>query len=247
MNDRFADAHEMVPGQREPRHYLVKRHLSRMLSDFRPGVRIPGERELASLVGTSRSTVRQAVAELVTEGFLVKQQGSGTYIAEPKLSWPLQLSGFSEQAVSSGLTVDTTLVSAERLPAAPELADLLQIGAGEPIYRVARVRTVNGTPMALEHSHLSGQRFPGLDSALGRSGSLYGLLQRRWDVKVTGATETIEAAPASVREAKLLSTEVGSLLLLLCRHSFDAEGDPVEWVRSWYRGDRYKLVASLGS
>lgn len=246
MNDWLADAHEAVPGQREPRHYLVKRHLSRMLADFRPGIRIPGERELASRLGTSRTTVRQAVAELVTEGFLVRQHGSGTYVAEPKLSWPLLLSGFSEQAVSSGLTVETTLVSAERVPAPPELADLLQIGVGEPVYRVARVRTVNGTPMALEQSHLSAQRFPGLASALGGSGSLYELLLRRWDVKVVGATETIEAVPASVREAKLLSAEVGSLLLLLCRHSFDAGGDPVEWVRSWYRGDRYKLVASLG-
>ena len=61
-----------------------------------------------------------------------------------------------------------------------------------------------------------------------------------------GAVETIETAPATPGEARLLDTDVGAPMMMLSRHSFDATNTPVQWVRSWYRGDRYKFVATLG-
>lgn len=230
----------------EPKYYVVKRHLLGLLPDFGPGVPLPTERELASALSTSRTTVRQALTELVTEGRLVRRHGSGTYVAEPKLAWPLQMASFTQQAASSGLEVETAFVSAERVRATDELAGLLGIARGAPVHRLERLRKVNGTPMALEQSHLSATRFPGLTRAVRRTGSLYQVLTDQWGVKVVGAVETIETAPASTREAGLLETDVGAPMMMLSRHSFDASGVPVEWVRSWYRGDRYKFVANLG-
>jgi GntR family transcriptional regulator len=100
--------------------------------------------------------------------------------------------------------------------------------------------------MALEQSHLSAGRFPALARALRRTGSLYQVLAEKWDITIVRAVETIETVPASPREAGLLDTDVGSPMMMLSRHSFDAQNEPVEWVRSWYRGDRYKFVATLG-
>jgi len=116
-----------VQEKAEPKYYVVKRHLLGLLPDFGPGVALPTERELASLLSTSRSTVRQALTELVTEGRLVRRHGSGTYIAEPKLAWPLQMSSFTEQAASSGLIVESSFIAAERIRATDELAQLLQV------------------------------------------------------------------------------------------------------------------------
>jgi GntR family transcriptional regulator len=230
----------------EPKYYVVKRHLLGLLPDFSPGVPLPTERELASVLSTSRTTVRQALTELVTEGRLVRRHGSGTYVAEPKLAWPLQMSSFTEQAASSGLVVETSFVSAERIRATDELAELLRVARGASVHRLERLRKVNGAPMALEQSHLSAARFPGLARAVRRTGSLYQVLAEQWDIKVVRAVETIETAPASTREAGLLDTDVGAPMMMLSRHSFDASDEPVEWVRSWYRGDRYKFVATLG-
>jgi GntR family transcriptional regulator len=231
--------------RREPKYYLVKRHLLDLIAELAPGEPVPTERELADLVATSRTTVRQALSELVIEGRLVRRQGSGTYVAEPKLAWPLQMSSFTEQAASSGLKVDTTLLSAERIAANEEIAELLKIKIGAPVHRIERLREVNGAPMALEQSHLSARRFPGLAKALRQTGSLYQVLSESWNVRVVRAIETIETGPASPRESELLATDTGSPLLILSRHSFDAESKPVEWVRSWYRGDRYTFVARL--
>jgi GntR family transcriptional regulator len=232
---------------REPKYYLVKRHLLELIAEYQPGTAVPTERELAELANTSRTTVRQALSELVTEGRLVRRQGSGTYVAEPKLAWPLQMSSFTEQAASSGLKVETTLVSAERVPATDEIAERLQLKVGALVHRIERLREVNGSPMALEQSHLSARRFPGLARSLRQTGSLYQVLQNEWGVSAVSAVETIETAPASPREAGLLATDTGAPMLILSRHSWDAEGQPVEWVRSWYRGDRYTFVARLGN
>jgi GntR family transcriptional regulator len=236
-----------VQEKSEPKYYLVKRHLLGLLPDFSPGVPLPTERELASALMTSRTTVRQALTELVIEGRLVRRHGSGTYVAEPKLAWPLQMASFTEQAASSGLVVETSFIAAERIRATDELAELLEIKPGAPVHRLERLRKVNGAPMALEQSHLSAARFPGLARAVRKTGSLYQVLGEQWDIKVVGAVETIETAPASPREAGLLETDVGAPMMMLSRHSFDAARAPVEWVRSWYRGDRYKFVAALGS
>lgn len=230
---------------KKPKYYLVKSHLLGLTESMQPGATLPTERELASSLGTSRTTVRQATTELVAEGRLERRQGSGTFVTEPKLAWPLQMSSFTEQAISSGLMVKTTLISAVRLPAAPGVAAALNVARGTRVHRLERVRWVNDSPMAFEQSHLVAARFPGLAKAVRRCGSLYQVLHEQWGISVIEAIETIETGPASPRESELLATDTGAPMLILTRHSFDANGEPVEWVRSWYRGDRYTFVAKL--
>ncbi|MDT4892310.1 MAG: GntR family transcriptional regulator, nutrient-sensing system regulator, partial [Pseudonocardiales bacterium] len=230
---------------KEPKYYLVKRHLLGLAETMLPGSALPTERELAASLGTSRTTVRQATTELITEGRLQRRQGSGTFVTEPKLAWPLQMSSFTEQAASSGLVVETTLVSALRIPATADVAAALKIKEGARVHCLERVRSVNGSPMALERSHLVAARFPGLAKSIRRRGSLYEVLREDWNIKLVEAIETIETGPATPRESELLSTDTGTPMLILTRHTFDDTGEPVEWVRSWYRGDRYTFVAKL--
>ena len=99
--------------------------------------------------------------------------------------------------------------------------------------------------MAIETTHLVASRFPGLTRRLGDSVSLYELLANEYDIHLAEAEETIETVPAPPKEAELLNTTVGYPMLLLSRHSRDVSGRAVEYVRSFYRGDRYKFVAHL--
>lgn len=99
--------------------------------------------------------------------------------------------------------------------------------------------------MAIETTHLSAKRFPALRRSLVKYTSLYTALAEVYDVHLAEAEETIETSLATPREAGLLGTDVGLPMLMLSRHSLDRQGEPVEWVRSVYRGDRYKFVARL--
>ena len=236
---------EAVP--REPKYYLVKRHLLELIASLPPGSPVPTERELTAELATSRTTVRQALSELVGEGRLVRRQGSGTYVAEPKIRWPLEMTSFTEQAAAAGYSASVRLLEAGRGRASEEVAARLTVRVGAPVYVVERLRLVDAAPMAVETSQLSVARFPGLLRHLRGSSSLYQVLADAYGVVPVAAEETIETAAASPREADLLGTETGSPMLVLSRHSFDADDEPVEWVRSWYRGDRYTFVARLSA
>ena len=238
-------ANERTP--REPKYYVVKRHLLELIGTLPPGSLVPTERVLTAELGTSRTTVRQALGELVGEGRLVRRQGSGTYVAEPKISWPLQMTSFTEQASAAGYAATTELLEAGRRRAGDEVAGRLAVRPGSPVYYIERLRLVGAAPMAVETSQLSAARFPGLIARLRRSPSLYRVLADDYGVAPVAADETIETAAATPRESALLRTDTGAPMLVLSRHSFDATGEPVEWVRSWYRGDRYTFVARLSA
>ena len=232
-------------GTREPKYYAVKRHLLDLIDSMPPGSPVPTERLLTVQLETSRTTVRQALSELVGEGRLVRRQGSGTFVAEPKIDWPLQMTSFTEQAAAAGYTASARLLDARSDRATTDVAARLGLVAGAPIFRVERLRLVDETPIAVETSHLPAARFPGLIGRLRRASSLYRVLHDAYGVTPVDAEQTIETAAATPREAELLDTDTGTPMLVLSRHSFDAAGRPFEWVHSWYRGDRYRFVARL--
>lgn len=232
-------------GQRIPKYYRVKRHLLDRIDSLPPGSPVPPERVLSTELGTSRTTVRQALQELVIEGRLQRIQGKGTFVAQPKMAWPLQLTSYTEDIRAQGLNPTSRLMEMGYVVADGELAERLRIRGGARVLRIERLRLADGEPMAIEITHLSARRFPGLRRHLDRAPSLYRVLESEYSVRLAEAEETIETVLAPPREAQLLGTDTGSPMLLLSRHSFDANGEPVEWVRSWYRGDRYKFVARL--
>jgi GntR family transcriptional regulator len=230
---------------REPKYYTVKRHLLANIESLAPGSPVPTERVLAAELETSRTTVRQALLELVAEGRLVRRQGSGTYVAEPKMDWPLHLTSYTEQAAANGFTASTRLLAADRVRADDIVAAKLGVEIGAGVWKIERLRLADDRPMAVETSHLSAHRFPQLSRHIRREQSLYTILDRIYGVVPARAEETISTAPASTREARLLNTDTGAPMLVLGRHSRDGSGEPVEWVTSWYRGDRVTFVANL--
>ncbi|MEU5848341.1 MULTISPECIES: GntR family transcriptional regulator [Saccharopolyspora] len=231
--------------QREPKYWGLKQHLLDMLRSLPPGAPIPTERSLAAEFDVSRTTVRQALAELTVEGRLLRVQGKGTFAAKPKVAQRLQLSSYTEDMRAQGRQPTSRLLEVVEEPAAEELAELLGTKPSSTVLRLRRLRLADGEPMAIETTHLPLTRFRGLTSRLESGGSLYQVLRESFEVELGHAEETIETALASPEEAELLGSDVGLPMLLLSRHSFDTEGRPVEWVRSIYRGDRYKFVARL--
>jgi GntR family transcriptional regulator len=230
---------------RIPKYYQVKRQLLELTRAMAPGTPVPPERELARDYGTSRTTVRQALAELVIEGRLLRMQGKGTFVAMPKVAQMLELSSYTEGMRAQGLDPRTVVLDTGYIAADDDLATLLGVRPGSRILRIHRLRLADGDPMSVDASHLSARRFPGLRRSLDRHPSLYEALATDYGVEIAEAQETIETGLADPRDARLLGVDVGMPLLLLSRQAFDSSGAPVEWAQSRYRGDRYKLVTRL--
>ncbi|MEU2989362.1 GntR family transcriptional regulator [Streptomyces griseoincarnatus] len=236
-----------APGRRDrvPKYYRIKQRLLQMTDERAPGSPMPAERLLAVEFGTSRTTVRKALLELVSEGRLDRIQGKGTFVARPKVYRTLQLTSYTEDMRAQGLNPASRVLDIGHVAADEELAALLEVEPGSKLLRIERLRLAGGEPMAIEATHLSARRFPGLRRNLTRHTSLYTTLAEVYGVRPAEADETIETSPATLREAGLLGTDVGLPMLLLSRHSRDENGRPVEWVRSVYRGSRYKFTAVL--
>lgn len=245
MSTAGTDAAARSRVQREPKYWGLKRHLLDLLRSMPPGSPIPTERSLAAEFDVSRTTVRQALAELTVEGRLLRVQGKGTFAAEPKVAQRLQLSSYTEDMRAQGRQPSSRLLEMSEEPADSDLSRLLGIRASAKVLRLNRLRLADGEPMAIETTHLPLARFRGLRRYVTSGGSLYQVLRERFGVEMGHAEETIETALASPAEAELLGADIGLPMLLLSRHSFDTDGKPVEWVRSVYRGDRYKFVATL--
>jgi GntR family transcriptional regulator len=232
-------------GHRVPKYYDVKRQLLELIRTMAAGTPVPPERELALQYHTSRTTIRQALAELVVEGRLLRMQGKGTFVAKPKVAQLLELASYTQGMRAHGLTPQTKILDTSYVAADDEMAALLAIRPGSRVLRIHRLRLADGEPMSVDTSHLPARRFPGLLANLDRHASLYEALATDYGVELAEAEETIETVLCDPRDARLLGVDAGMPLLLLSRHAYDVTGTPVEWAQSRYRGDRYKLVTRL--
>lgn len=237
----------MTDTERLPKYYRVKEVIMAEIDGLQPGSPLPDERTLAASFETSRTTIRQALQELSREGRIMRRQGHGTFVAEPKLTLPLRLSSHTEDMHELGMVPSSRVLSVTDEYADDTIGDALGISAGDPITVISRVRLADGIPLALEINHLSQARFPGIARLINDHVSLYEILVDDYAVTPDHALETIESAPATPEEAKLLETEIGTPMMLMSRQSFESDGDAFEYVRSVYRGDRYRFATRLAT
>jgi GntR family transcriptional regulator len=235
----------MLSEQRVPKYFAVKEQLLDSIRDLPEGSPLPTERVLAEEYGVSRTTVRQALADLLVEGRVYRLQGKGTFVARPKVVQTLALTSYTQDMQARGLSPASRVIAAERLPAFPEVAEMLELPPRTEVLRVQRLRLANLEPMAVETLFVEAARFPGLEERLTDNGSFYALLRTEYGIALEEAEETIESGIASPSDSQLLGTEMGWPMLLLTRRTWDVEGRPVEFVRSLYRGDRYRFITRL--
>jgi len=227
---------------RVPKYYRVKNQILALTTGLVPGSAVPTERELAELFGTSRTTVRQAIAELVVEGRLERTQGRGTFVAQPKLMQVRQLTSFSRDLQEQGRRPGSVVLQIGEQPADAEMSAHLEVELGSPVHRLERLRTAANETIAHEIAHLPGP-LPELAEQLARHGSLYLALDRAFGIRLASVEDIVETALADPVEADLLGVDTGLPILLVHRTGRDAGGRAVEWTRSVFRGDRFKFVA----
>lgn len=231
-----------------PLYYQIKTRLLEMIErgQLTPGDRVPSERELTEQFSVSRMTARQALIELETQGYLHRVQGKGTFVATPKVEQPLNgLTSFTEDMRRRGLKPGAEVLSVGEVLAGGKVASLLDLPETASVFRLERLRLAAGQPMALETSHVPAALCHGLSASDFRDQSLYKILADICHIKLVRATQSLEAVPASAYEAEVLGVREGTPLLLLERVSRDVNDRPVEYVRSLYRGDRYRFTTEL--
>lgn len=228
-----------------PLYYQIKQNLLDLLQSgkFAPGDLLPAEGEMGEYYGVSRLTVRQAVGELVREGMLVRERGRGTSVARPKTTHNMvRSSGFSERIREAGQHPSSRVLGYEVIPASAKVAENLQIPAGSMVYRLSRLRSVDGVPQMIEISHFPQAMFPGMEDVDFSKVSLYSTLAERYECLVMAADEVFEPVLLTSYEADLLDSKAKTAALMLEIVAYDQNGKRVEYNKSIVRGDKARLL-----
>jgi GntR family transcriptional regulator len=238
-------ASRLLPDRNDatPLYIQVANNLRQVIRDgsLDKAAALPSERALSELTGASRVTIRKALEQLVDEGLLLRRQGSGTFVAPRIEQRGGDLSGFSTDAQNRGEAPGSIwIMKALSLPTEEE-AGVLGITPSTGVARQGRVRLANDEPLAIEHAVVAAGLLPDLGQI---ENSLYAALDLKGNRPVSGS-QRIRAGTATSVEAGLLSIREGSELLRIERRTYLADGTPVEFTRSAYRGDRYDFVTEL--
>jgi len=224
-----------------PLHHQVFRDLRAALdaNEWRPGDRMPTERELALRYGCSLITVRHALGELVRENRIERTRGRGTFVLQPRIDRDIAgTMSFAEEMQRRGLDPATRLVTGRIEPAGDTIAAALGIAADDPVIYLERVRLGGGEPLILEQARLPADRFAGLLAFDLEQRSLYDILADRFQTRIVRAREAVEPVTLRSREARLLEVPAKSLALRIDGVAFAADGRPIEAAQSFVRGDR---------
>ncbi|MEE3678227.1 GntR family transcriptional regulator [Bacillus safensis] len=230
-----------------PMYHQIMENLKKQIEDgtLAPDTLIPSEREYAERFGISRMTVRQALSNLVNEGYLYRQKGKGTFVSRKKFEQPLQgLTSFSEDMRQRGLKASSQLVDFKKTACPEHLLTALQLSTSDDVFELKRIRLANDEPMAIETSYIP-ERFAGDLTKEHLTGSLYEYIETHTGHVIAHAKQELEANVASKEEAHLLSISAGDPVLSITRTTFFQQDVPFEYVVSVYRGDRYKLIHTM--
>jgi GntR family transcriptional regulator len=230
-----------------PLYHQVAGVLRQRIEDgiYPVGGKLLAEDELAAEFTVSRATIRQAVGELVMEGLVVRRQGRGTFVQAPDKNVLRQrFRGSLGDLISESHRAKTRNVElAHNAPIPMYIAGALQLDS--PLGTIVkRTRTMDGQPFALTTTYLPPDIGVKLTAALLHRKALMEVLIEG-GVVLSNATQAIRAQLADVEVCTQIEVELGAAVLFVERIVHDSAGRPVEYVRSWYRGDRYEYAVTL--
>lgn len=200
---------------------------------------IPTEKELSERFDISRTTVRQAITELVQEGWLYRVKSKGTFIARQKIRQDFlqRLETFAEQMNRIGMEPSTEVLEYQIVKASKEVAEKLQMEEGDQVFYLFRRRFGDKEPVVTVETYLPYERCSFIKDYDFNKLSLYDSLSTHDETRIHSATRIIEAVEATSRDVRYLNIRKGAPIQLSYTVGFNADAVPLEYSIARYRGD----------
>jgi GntR family transcriptional regulator len=210
-------------------------------SQLQPGSKLPSEGELAKRFQVSRATVREAVRGLVEAGYVSRRRGSGSYVTERKRMPHGLDSTLSYLAMieSAGVAAGMRLLHASFEQRSND-DSALQLGRGETVLAVERVRTADDQPVIYSHDRIPARLLRADLDLRNLDPSLFALLRSSGHA-ADHATATLRAVASTSQTAKVLGIRRGKPLLYIEEIDYDRDGAPVMLSREWHVSEAFDV------
>ncbi|MDR6625540.1 UTRA domain-containing protein [Caulobacter segnis] len=213
--------------------------------EFKPGERLPSERQLQIGGGVARGTVREALFQLEAEGIIYRKDRSGWYVSPPPVVYdPTRWEGFMSYVEAQGRRPETETLSKVEITCDGVLSQIFSRPVGAPLYWIRRRRSIDGRAVLIESIIVDGARAPGLIEH-DLNGSLTSVLKSVYGIGV--ARNKVDMRPCALTrdEAEALRVKSGLPGLSLFRTCYDAQGNVVEFDREYWRHDALTVSVDI--
>lgn len=234
-----------------PIYYQIKQTIKDWIinKEFNSGDKIPSENELADKFNVSRLTVRQAIYQLVQEGFLKSKRGEGTFVTHNENlinSFSLEFSGFMDDLFYQVSQVKTKSANIARMIAPKLINEKLELSnKNEEVIQIKRIRLLNNKVFSYTINYLPLKIGLKIDERELYRKPLLKIMEENLGIQFTEAFQIIQASFANQEVSEKLEIPRGSPILYLERIMFTKGKKPVEFVQSSHQGDLYKYVLRL--
>lgn len=232
-----------------PYYFQLKQILLALIEggEYEPGDKLQSEQAMCAAYDVSRTVVRQALNSLESEGVLRKRKGQGTFVAPAKVAESLfqSLNGLHEDVTARGGTLTNRVRRLERESASGPVAAELELGEGEPVIALERLRFVDGVPWVLVTTYMPYELCPQLLEEDMSERSLYALIEEEYGIYISYGRRSIEAVPAAPAIAEQLQMEEGDPVLMLRSTSYAEDNRPIEHFVAYHRGDHTRFEVTL--
>jgi GntR family transcriptional regulator len=209
---------------------------------YKPGDRLPSENELIEQYAISRTTAIAAINEIVNARLAYRERGRGTFIAQPMVSNFSFHKSFTDIMSELGLRPSSRFLSLEEKLPDPMTAEKLKMPEDERYYRLCRIRLANDSPVALQTAYLTMARYPGLLNLDFQTNGLFDILRNIYQINPAWSEAIVEAAAVDPVDAAYLEVNAATPVLVVWHLTLDDKYQPIEYVRSIYRSDRFSFA-----
>ncbi len=210
------------------------------------GAQIPTEEQLCSQYNVSRATVRLAIAELVSVGYLKKLQGKGTFVRRKKNGHSIaMLSNIGEDNAYR----DSTLINiVENRTLYPDkgVKTFLNLCDGDYCHYLLRLIFIERTPRTAQKIYVPGDLLPSYFSMeTNNEVQLYAHIENRCGIRIQRVKEIIDVLHLNEKEAGLLEVGQNTEALRVRHICYSSSDRPIIFLEFLHRTDSFALTSEF--
>lgn len=211
--------------------------------EYKVGDLIPDEMTMCSRFGCSRMTVKKAYDRLVSEGYIYRRQGQGSFVLSRSINRPeveiqeRELYGFTR---ATGGKARSKILRFQLIFATQEIADHLNIRLNDPVYDILRVRLVGDQPYVIEQTYMSPAVIPGITEDI-LNHSVYDYIEKELGFRIGAAQKTTSADISNDLDHRELGLKDVEPVLVIEQTAYLDNGTPFEYSISRHRYNLFKF------